>query len=381
MAENKNQHYVPKAYLKQFSVDGKSVSVFTRKTEHFASTSSIRRMCSKDYFYGKSSGADEILTELETFFGGILADPHLIVEMKKGPTDAWEKALCFIMSQLFRTPITSENVRKKSEALARSIFRKEEDADAKVTQYVEETSDPALIVEEGLASYAHVCDLDACIVEVPDGGKLVTSDYPAVITNFGAISGVVKDNAVFEAAGLVIYLPVSSTKALLLFDKDVYETVSSCGTILRLTSKDVDTLNCLQCQNGGAILILENGGPNEFRDILDSAKGLRESCHTVLETEFPAFFSSEKGASQKVGPFPYIHDHTTFPEPKRLLSCLSLKETPEFNRRPDLSYDVRLADLAYPATAYVNHVASGSWPLFRFWHFVPALAKSLEDRK
>src|SRR5258707_8720574 len=76
MAESKNQHYVPRHYLRRFAFpDGKRILTYLIKSESFPPPAPIKTQCSKPYFYGKDTRFEKILTELEgraeTFFSTI----------------------------------------------------------------------------------------------------------------------------------------------------------------------------------------------------------------------------------------------------------------------------------------------------------------------
>lgn len=51
MPNNKNQHFVPQFFLKNFSVDKKSISMCLKENAMLYSNVSIRNQCSKSYFY------------------------------------------------------------------------------------------------------------------------------------------------------------------------------------------------------------------------------------------------------------------------------------------------------------------------------------------
>lgn len=53
MSNQKNQHFVPKVYLKQFSADGKSIELCIKKSLEFIPKAAIKNQSSSNYFYGK----------------------------------------------------------------------------------------------------------------------------------------------------------------------------------------------------------------------------------------------------------------------------------------------------------------------------------------
>ena len=53
MADNKNQHFVPKAHLKPFSVDGegKAIHLFNLDAGRAIPNAAVRKQCSHDYLW------------------------------------------------------------------------------------------------------------------------------------------------------------------------------------------------------------------------------------------------------------------------------------------------------------------------------------------
>ena len=53
MAEHKKQHFVPKLYLKNFTRDGKTFSVYNIAKNLLAPSVPYDTQCYKNYYYGK----------------------------------------------------------------------------------------------------------------------------------------------------------------------------------------------------------------------------------------------------------------------------------------------------------------------------------------
>src|SRR3989344_1067808 len=65
MAQNKNQHYVPKFYFRLFSKNQNSICSFNISNEKFIEHASIKSQCSKDYFYSKDKKIENTFSQLE----------------------------------------------------------------------------------------------------------------------------------------------------------------------------------------------------------------------------------------------------------------------------------------------------------------------------
>jgi hypothetical protein len=61
MAGNKNQHFVPKFYLRHFSADKKSIHLLNLKSEKPIFGAPLKNQCSRDYFYGEDGRHEKAL--------------------------------------------------------------------------------------------------------------------------------------------------------------------------------------------------------------------------------------------------------------------------------------------------------------------------------
>ena len=56
MASNKNQHFVPRCYLREFThkSENKAITVYNIDRKKCIPKAPVKNQCSKDYFYGKT---------------------------------------------------------------------------------------------------------------------------------------------------------------------------------------------------------------------------------------------------------------------------------------------------------------------------------------
>ncbi|AXW32869.1 hypothetical protein CJO88_05685 [Ralstonia solanacearum] len=56
VATNKNQHFVPRCYLRQFTIDrgNKAINLYNVERDRFIEGAPVKNQCSGDYFYGKA---------------------------------------------------------------------------------------------------------------------------------------------------------------------------------------------------------------------------------------------------------------------------------------------------------------------------------------
>lgn len=75
MASNKNQHFVPRCYLKPFTLNGEgaAMNLFNIDRQRFVYKAPVKNQCSRDYFYGKDLILEKQLQTYEAEYAGLLS--------------------------------------------------------------------------------------------------------------------------------------------------------------------------------------------------------------------------------------------------------------------------------------------------------------------
>lgn len=76
MATNKNQHFVPRCYLRPFTTDSANVSInlFNIDRLKFIERASVKHQCSGDYFYGEDLALERAIQFTESTYAAALRD-------------------------------------------------------------------------------------------------------------------------------------------------------------------------------------------------------------------------------------------------------------------------------------------------------------------
>ena len=71
MATNKNQHFVPRCYLRQFTSNGanRAINLYNIDRDKFVEHAPVKSQCSGDYFYGKNSQLEKAIQSVEDAYG------------------------------------------------------------------------------------------------------------------------------------------------------------------------------------------------------------------------------------------------------------------------------------------------------------------------
>lgn len=244
MPANKNQHFIPKFYLRNFASDPcqKNVFFFNLKRQLFKE-GGIAGQCARDYFYGKALGTEQMLNVHE---GQVAAAIKTILDTSSMPRASGLMRL-FVLTQHGRTAHALESVQEMMEHYARFA------PDHEYTKPMSDSDAIKMMVLIAIASAPIIDDMASCLILNRSRVDFCTSDNPAVLVNRFYSSGRFRDSSSvgLSKSGLEIYLPLAPRHMLLLYDPNIYnaEGRASDGSVVLRKDADVDVLNGLQVLN------------------------------------------------------------------------------------------------------------------------------------
>src|SRR5687767_3844210 len=127
MAENKNQHYVPKLCLKLFSVnkENRQIGLFHLPKKLYRSNAPLKHQAKQDYFYGEDGALEDALAKIEN-----QAAPTIkrLIETNKIPVKStseysWVYTFCLIMSN--RTKDVAEEMNEWTDKCVKEMMSQE----------------------------------------------------------------------------------------------------------------------------------------------------------------------------------------------------------------------------------------------------------------
>ena len=94
MASNKNQHYVPQCYLREFATDSTSaaINLYNLDREKFIINASIKHQCSKNYFYGNNLLLEKAMQPIESNYSKVLKENKAPRSKQRGINTALQAA-------------------------------------------------------------------------------------------------------------------------------------------------------------------------------------------------------------------------------------------------------------------------------------------------
>ena len=243
MAENKNQHFVPQFYLRNFSMDGerRSIGLYNLARCKVICGASIKQQCSRDYWHGEPDPIfEDGISRLEGF--GAAAIQKII---QSNELCNLRTLRMFAVIQLGRTVFSAEAYAETIEKMHFAIYGKPPK---------ENSLNPKHSIGMYLTHEPILRDLAACLVINKSELDFITSDNPVVLSNWWFNHIYCKrpgPGIGLAQAGLEIYLPLSPKHQLIFYDRNLWSVpkANSAGTVILKSTSDVFALNERQLLN------------------------------------------------------------------------------------------------------------------------------------
>lgn len=231
MQVTKNQHYVPRFYMKNFS---EIVFPNSKKEKSFISfyqfDGDIKResvpttsICSEDFFYGEDGVTENELSKKESVWSYAL---NKVAQDKPLLCEDIESIREFTMYQMIRTKAILSHTQNMAEVFMTDYLDKcteimpKETVRQMVKEKVKEKISPN--IDLAIELLPEIGDLEIAIVNNLTEVEFITSDVPVVITN-----PVTFNHIGIATVGAVLFFPVTPYRLIVMYDEKVYGNVSS----------------------------------------------------------------------------------------------------------------------------------------------------------
>ncbi|MBA9076746.1 DUF4238 domain-containing protein [Rufibacter quisquiliarum] len=288
MAEKKNQHYIPKFYLKHFSIEGNNsqIGLFYIEKEYYKKAVPLKSQAKEDYFYGSDGVIEEDLSKLESLVAPVLRKIDLTGSLPPKESAEYHNLLAFTILMSSRTKDSAEQMKEITDKLARELMSHEEQFKDKINDLRVYPENPAALALSGAVESIPVAyDLKAKVLINKTGTKLITSDHPVVKYNqFLEQRNHKGGNIGIATKGLQIFFPISPNKMLCFFDENIYKIGDRTKNSIELNnSNDIEKLNLLQVLNCYNHLYFNHEVTDRHIKVLyNKAKSKRNADYTTL---------------------------------------------------------------------------------------------------
>lgn len=253
MPSKKNQHFVPRFYLKNFSNDKKKnfIGLFNIDSEVYIKNAKLKTQASRDYFYGKDGKVEDLFGIIENKVSPIISDIIKEEELPKFKSTEYQELLLFTLFQSTRTEHYFETHNETFEKIDMVVYGE------KTGNFNLEDEIPKLIVEQIYKFVLPVVkDLHYVLLKNGTNEEFITSDHPVVKYNqflekrnaHGGITG-------FLTKGLQIFLPISPQLCILYYDPFTYKVGKRKDQLIPISNEEeIMAINKLQIVNANQIL-------------------------------------------------------------------------------------------------------------------------------
>lgn len=257
LGETKRQHYVPRMLLRNFTRDGKRISLIVDGKR--IDGASIKNQCYGDYFYGSDNVMEKSFADSEEKMAAFLGDlaPNRFAAMTG---DEVQELRLFLAYQHIRTKGAAEHVSKFMGSMAKAVLKSTAELNKNGEFTVQDLEDVEIGVENaqndalwiGTKSLPVLFDLAVKFIATDRTPGFVVADHPVVAYNQFAehhpILSRYPGGVGLANKGLQLFMPLSPNMLLALYDPSTYE-YSGKGFVCRAGPSDVAFLNRMQAVN------------------------------------------------------------------------------------------------------------------------------------
>lgn len=303
-SDKRKQHYIPKFYLRNFSINGngKQIGVFNSGTSVFIPGAKLKTQGCSPFFYGKDGKIENVLADIESEAAPLLME---IINTKNVPrhgSDEFFRTLYFVTLMDLRNPTESTGILESGEKLRETLHEMS-------AGRIEIEPGKMMNKEEAIKialSHVNMC-YEACVdlklkllinnTSVP----FLTSDNPVVKYNQfleqkkwnGGMTG-------YGLVGLQIFWPLNPNLILLFYDMATYKIGNKRdNTLLIENSQEVDQINLLQMLNCDSLLFFNQNVAKAYLEKLSSTSARFTKANRPVSEIFPLIIKTPEGQRQE----------------------------------------------------------------------------------
>jgi ribosome-binding factor A len=286
--DKKNQHYIPKFYLRNFSFEKnkKQIGIFDISSQYFFAKATLRHQGSETFFYGNDGEIEEILCQIDYETAIVIKNILESKQLPKKDSDSHRLLVAFIALTDLRNPSSIEKQMSTFQEVNSKM--KETGSEAHANKLL-----PQMTHRESVEfSLSRVNDLIDFMMDLnfkllinKTTNPFITSDFPIVKYNqYLEAKKWSQSKTGYGAVGLQIFLPLNSEIALMFFDTDIYKVGAKKQNSFEITKVEgIESLNILQFANCyRTVYFNEKADENYLKKIYQKAKRLRKQNATQV---------------------------------------------------------------------------------------------------
>lgn len=237
MANNKKHHFVPQFYLKIFSPDGKSISLFNKRTSKTVVSTGIKTQCYRDYFYGKDLTLEKSLGQLEGSTANIFRIMISSTSIPQRKDEMYNQLLHYVAIQISRTTYASDEISQIRNLTSKYGYLKP----------IKGSECPQTAIKYSIPLLSAFYSLSTKLVINHTKEKFITSDNPCPFYNVLTEKLNIYGGSHINSLGLKIFFPISPDLMIIFYDEGIYKLGDKKSNLIQLNYlSDAVELNKLQ---------------------------------------------------------------------------------------------------------------------------------------
>ena len=255
MDEKKNQHYIPQFFLKNFS-QRKGIAMYRLSNNYFIDNTSIKKECSKDYFYSTNLKYENNLQDIEGYASKVIREIISTNKLWEQHSENKGTLLMFLMLQIYRTEKSTEELNEYVNEVGKGILYNEKFSGNLDIGYDEienfefSYNEPGVeMIKNALKGMHHMYDMDYALLINQTDIQFIFGESPAIKYNkyFNDIDEI---SVGIACKGLITIMPISPYLTILFYDSKLYiSNKDEKHRIYISNSRDINELNALQYLN------------------------------------------------------------------------------------------------------------------------------------
>lgn len=302
LSAGKNHYYVPQFYFRRFSPDGKSVCGLVRSKGALFAGAPIKGQASKTLFYGDSE-VEKALAQLEGICSAALRALDGVGNPEKLDEGTQWELLMHLALQHSRTqaarqasqPMQDRLMQLYLEVRLNNDTELDEETKAQFREMLPDVSaDPVqsqrLAMGTAMKMSTAIWDLRPVLLVNKTNRPFIFGDAPVVFYNAACFDVKLRGVLGMAAFGLLVFMPLDSSKCLMLFDETVYAVRGAReGRLMLRELTDVAALNKLQLHAASDCVYFGDKKFGPYVQALWKEESKRLSSHEGKVVQAPGF--------------------------------------------------------------------------------------------
>ena len=249
MPENKRHHYVPRFYLRRFSENKRSISLYNLKNELIVSHASIKDQCYKEYFYGKEPFVESAFADIENAVSYVLRQVDEIGCLPPPDDPNYLLLIVYIVTQCSRTKYSADSLNEMTDKMMKYVYKPmAEEKGIEIDKFnIHLNNASNFSLAQSVLIYPVLFDLRYKLLINSTDEQFVTSDNPVVLYNQLMEFQTRLSHTGYACKGLQIFFPIDPKKLIFLYDNNVYRAGKEKEIVIEINNvQDIYQINTLQ---------------------------------------------------------------------------------------------------------------------------------------